>query len=63
MDAVGLSRWQQVARFSAAWEIHARNEVLLGHWTLELDYSKYHLVQDTGAFGADAGRFAFTYHF
>jgi tetratricopeptide (TPR) repeat protein len=49
--------------FSPAWEIHVRNEVLLGHWTLELDYSKYHMVQDTGAFGADAGRFAFTYHF
>ncbi len=49
--------------FNAAWEIHVRNEVLLGHWTLELDYSKYHMVQDTGAFGADAGRFAFTYHF
>jgi tetratricopeptide (TPR) repeat protein len=49
--------------FHAAWEIHARNEVLLGKWTLELDYSKYHLVQETGAFRADAGRFAFTYHF
>ena len=49
--------------FNAAWEIHLRNEVHLGHWTLELDYSKYHMVQDTGAFGADAGRFAFTYHF
>jgi len=49
--------------YRPAWEIHARNEVLLGNWTLELDYSKYHMVQDTGAFGADAGRFAFTYHF
>ena len=49
--------------FQTAWEIHARNELRLGNWTLELDYSKYHLVQDTGAFGADAGRFAFTYHF
>jgi hypothetical protein len=49
--------------FRAAWEIHARNEVLLGNWTLDLDYSKYHLVQETGAFRADAGRFAFTYHF
>ncbi len=49
--------------FTPAWEIHARNEVLLGNWALELDYSKYHMVQDTGAFGADAGRFAFTYHF
>jgi len=49
--------------FHAAWEIHVRNEVLLGNWTLDLDYSKYHLVQETGAFRADAGRFAFTYHF
>jgi tetratricopeptide (TPR) repeat protein len=49
--------------FRAAWELQARNEVLLGNWTLEIDYSKYHLVQDTGAFHADAGRFAFTYHF
>lgn len=49
--------------FGAAWEIHSRNEVLLGNWTLELDYSKYHLVQNSGAFSADAGRFAFTYHF
>jgi tetratricopeptide (TPR) repeat protein len=49
--------------FGAAWEIHSRNEVLLGNWTLELDYSKYHLVQNSGAFRADAGRFAFTYHF
>lgn len=51
------------APFGTAWEIYARNEVRLGDWTLELDYSKYHLVQDTGAFRADAGRFAFTYHF
>jgi tetratricopeptide (TPR) repeat protein len=49
--------------FSAAGEIHVRNEVFLGNWTLELDYSKYHLVQSSGAYGADAGRFAFTYHF
>ena len=49
--------------FRPAWEINVRNEVLLGNWTVELDYSKYHLVQDTGAFRADAGRFAFTYHF
>lgn len=49
--------------YGAAWEIHSRNEVLLGNWTLELDYSRYHLVQNSGAFKADAGRFAFTYHF
>jgi tetratricopeptide (TPR) repeat protein len=49
--------------FRGAWEIHARNELLLGNWTLDLDYLKYHLVQETGAFRADAGRFAFAYHF
>jgi hypothetical protein len=59
----GLESAAADSPFRAAWEIHARNEVPLGNWTLELDYSKYHLVQDTGAFGADAGRFAFIYHF
>ncbi len=59
----GLESPAASSDFRAAWEIHARNEVLLGNWTLDLDYSKYHLVQETGAFRADAGRFAFTYHF
>lgn len=49
--------------FTPAWEISVRNEVLLGNWTMQLDYSKYHLVQDTGAFRADAGRFVIAYHF
>ncbi len=49
--------------FGAAWEIHFRNALLLGNWTLQLDYSKYHLVQNSGAFGADSGRVAFTYRF
>jgi tetratricopeptide (TPR) repeat protein len=49
--------------FHAAWEIHSRNEFLLGRWTLELDYSKYHLVQSSGALRADAGQLAFIYHF
>ena len=49
--------------FTPAWEINVRNELLLGNWTLQLDYSKYHLAQDTGAFRADAGRFAIAYHF
>ena len=59
----GLESAAMDSPFRTAWEIHARNEFLLGNWTLELDYSKYHLVQDTGAFNADAGRFAFAYHF
>ena len=49
--------------YGVAWEIHAINQVLLGKWTLDLDYSRYRLVQDTGAFRAEAGRFVFTYHF
>ena len=59
----GLESPSAGSDFRAAWEIHARNEVVLGNWTLDLDYSKYHLVQETSAFRADAGRFAFTYHF
>jgi len=49
--------------YGAAWEIHAMNQFLLGKWTLDLDYSRYRLVQESGAFRADAGRFACTYHF
>ena len=49
--------------FRAASEIYSANEFLLGRWTLALDYSNYHAVQDTGAFRADSGRFTFTYHF
>jgi tetratricopeptide (TPR) repeat protein len=49
--------------FGAAWEIHFRNGLLLGNWTVQLDYSKYHLVQSSGAFRADGGRVALTYHF
>jgi tetratricopeptide (TPR) repeat protein len=59
----GLESPSAGSDFRGAWEIHARNELLLGNWTLDLDYLKYHLVQETGAFRADAGRFAFTYHF
>lgn len=51
------------ADFQPAWEINARNEVILGKWTLNLDYSRYHLAQVTGAFRADAARFGLAYHF
>ena len=51
------------ASFSPAWEVDIRNELLLGDWTLQLDYSRYHLLQDTGAFRAEAGRFAVVYRF
>jgi tetratricopeptide (TPR) repeat protein len=49
--------------FSPAWEVNVRNEVLLGNWSLQLDYSRYHLLQDTGAFRAEAGQFTVAYHF
>jgi len=49
--------------YRAASEIFSGNEFLLGKWTLALDYSNYHAVQDSGAFRADSGRFTFTYHF
>ncbi len=59
----GLESVAAGSPFGSAWEIHSRNDVVLGNWTLQLDYSKYHLVQNSGAFRADAGRVAFTYHF
>jgi len=59
----GLESIAAGSGFRAAWEINTRNEVLLGKWTLELDYSRYHLVQNSGAFRADAGQIAFTYRF
>jgi len=51
------------ADFQAVWEISARNQLTLGHWELDLDYSRYHMAQVTGAFKADAARFEVTYHF
>jgi tetratricopeptide (TPR) repeat protein len=49
--------------FRLAWEIYCRNEAVIGKWILGIDYTKYHVAQDTGAFDADAGRFTFTYRF
>ena len=60
---MGLSRSQRAALLSRLGKFMPAMKSCWDNWTLELDYSKYHLVQDTGAFGADAGRFAFTYHF
>jgi len=51
------------ADFQPAWEITARNHLFLGHWELNLDYSRYDMEQFTGAFTADAARFEFVYHF
>ncbi len=51
------------ANFQAAWEVHVRNQLTLGHWGLGLDYSRYHMAQFTGAFRADAARFELAYHF
>lgn len=51
------------ADFQDAWEISARNQLTLGHWGLNLDYSRYHMAQVTGAFRANAARFEFAYQF
>jgi len=59
----GMESAASGSAFRAASEIYSRNEILMGAWTLALDYSNYHAVQDTGAFRADSGRFTFTYHF
>jgi tetratricopeptide (TPR) repeat protein len=63
ISRVGAESIASGADFQAAWELSVRNQLMLGHWELSLDYSKYHMAQATGAFKADAGRFAFTYHF
>jgi tetratricopeptide (TPR) repeat protein len=51
------------ADFHTAWEISARNQLTFGHYELNLDYSRFHMAQVTGAFRADAARFEFAYHF
>jgi len=60
---VGAESIASGADFQAAWEINARNQLTLGHWDLNLYYSRYHMAQVTGAFKADAARFEFAYHF
>ena len=60
---VGAEAIASGADFQAAWEINARNQLMLGHWELSLDYSRYHMAQATGAFKADAARFELAYHF
>ena len=60
---IGAESIASGADFQAAWEISARNQVTLGHWALNLDYSRYHMAQVTGAFRADAARFEFAYRF
>ena len=59
----GMESLKSGGAFMSAWEIHAQNDLRFGPWTVELDYSKYHLAQDTGAFRANAGRFAVLYRF
>jgi len=51
------------ADFQAAWEISARNQLTLEHWRVNLEYSRYHMAQVTGAFRGDAARFEFAYRF
>jgi tetratricopeptide (TPR) repeat protein len=60
---VGAESIASGAEFHAAWEFSVRNQLTLGHWGLNLDYSRYHMAQVTGAFKADAARFEFAYHF
>jgi tetratricopeptide (TPR) repeat protein len=60
---VGAESIASGADFQAAWELNARNQLILGRWELGLDYSRYHLAQATGALKADAARFQFAYHF
>lgn len=60
---IGAESIASGADFQTAWEISARNQLTLGHWALNLDYSRYHMAQVTGAFRADAARFEFAYHF
>ena len=49
--------------FNPAWEINVRNELILKNWTMQLNYEKCRLVQDTGAYRAETGQFEITYHF
>ena len=60
---VGAESVASGADFQAAWEISARNQLTLGHWGLNLDYSRYHMAQVTGAFRANVARFEFGYRF
>jgi tetratricopeptide (TPR) repeat protein len=60
---VGAESIASGADFQTAWEINVRNQLILGHWELNLDYSRYHMAQVTGAFRADAAGFEFAYHF
>ena len=60
---IGAESIASGADFQAAWEITARNQLTAGHWELNLDYSRYHMAQVTGAFKANAARFEFAYRF
>jgi len=61
--SIGVESIASGADFHAAWEISARNQLMFGHCALNLDYSRYHMAQVTGAFRADTARFEFAYHF
>lgn len=60
---IGAESIASGADFQAAWEVTARNQLMLGNWALNLDYSRYHMAQVTGAFRADAARLEFAYRF
>lgn len=60
---IGAESIASGADFQSAWEINVRNQITSRHWELNLDYSRYHMAQVTGAFRANAARFEFAYHF
>jgi len=51
------------ADFQRAWDITARNQLLLRNWEVSLSYSRFDISQFSGAFTADAARFELAYHF
>ena len=51
------------APYHLAWELALRNRVLLKNWELGVDYSYYHLTQNTGAFRSQASNLVVAYHF
>jgi tetratricopeptide (TPR) repeat protein len=51
------------ANFQRAWDVTARNQLLLGNWEMNLSYSRFDISQFSGAFKADAARFELAYHF
>ncbi|HEV2175581.1 MAG TPA: tetratricopeptide repeat protein [Terriglobia bacterium] len=60
---VGAEQISGDAPYKAAWEAFLRNWVTLGNWEVGADYLYFHLVQNTGAFQAQAGSLDVRYRF